>query len=497
MNSIHERAGQLPQGWSLAPGPSMKGGQATAAPVRHTDGREGVYRELREPMSELSWQRFQRELHILSETVKHRAVVTLYEWSADIDRPWYISELGDPFEKWWNRQREELRGEPDKLVESAISVLAELSSALSVCHDNGIIHRDIKPKNVIMKRGAPETWPILIDFGIAHDEEGSRLTPPDDAVGNARFSPDIMRTRVDAVTPWLDIFDLAQLLVWMLDTNSAKHHWQRPIHWKYAVYDDRNSAEARRAIRAFTAACSTQATGPNHGAEAASLLNNLFPHQPPEREGQIDPRGIISAKRRGESTKLLATAAIAEEVDAAAPLAESVYEDLKATLRDVLAELSAHDTSTTTLIDSPFNYKIVGATDLFWVSVGPQACNIQLRLKAKLVPRSEPLPVNRSNRDHWKKHMPGDAICFAFALEGGVIQAYNARYVVGRWITIRRDGALYMHPLSAAFGHSADNDLGGAVEGPGTLASMNDIRQFAISVLTDREYWEYVASFES
>ena len=423
--------------------------------------------------------------------------MTLHAWSADIERPWYISELGNPFETWWKRQRRKFHDEPESLVESATSVLAELSSALSVCHANGIVHRDIKPKNLVMKRGVSPTWPILIDFGIAHDEQGPRLTSPDDAVGNARFSPDIMRTRVDAVTPWLDIFDLAQLLMWMLDIKPAKHHWQRPIHWKYAAYDERISEEAQRAIRAFTAACSNSTTGPSDGAQAANLLDTLFPQQPLTRAAKLDPRAIIAAKRRGESTKLLANAAIAEEVEAAAPLAERVYEDLKATLAGVLDELSAHETSTRTLVDNPFEYRIVGATDLYWVSVGPMACDIQLRLKSKVVPWSEPLPGKKSNRDHWQQHMPQDAICFAFALEGGVVHAHNTGYLAGRWITIRRDGALYMHPLSARFGPYGDNDLGGSVEGPGTIASMNDIREFAISVFSDPSYWEYVMAHDS
>ena len=497
MNSIPKHADRIPHGWSIVRKLGMKGGQATAVPVRHADGREGVYRELLEPMTEVSRKRFQRELKILSERVEHRAVVTLYEWSADTERPWYISELGDPFDKWWKRQRTKLRDEPEKLVESATSVLAELSSALSVCHDNGIVHRDIKPKNLVMKRGVSPTWPILIDFGIAHDEQGPRLTSPDDAVGNARFSPDIMRTRVDAVTPWLDIFDLAQLLTWMLDVNPAKYHWQRPIHWKYAAYDERISEEAQRAIRAFTAACSNPTTAPGDGAQAANLLNNLFPQQPSTSDAKFDPRGLIAAKRRGESNKLLTNAAISEEVEAAAPLAERVYEDLKATLADVLGELSAHETSTSTLVDNPFDYRIVGATDLYWVSVGPPACNIQLRLKCKLVPWSEPLPGYKWNRDAWQEHMPQDAICFAFALEGGVVQSHSTQYLAGRWITIRRDGALYMHPLSAAFGRYGDNDLGGSVEGPGTIAALNDIREFAISIFTDPNYWEYVAAHDS
>ena len=223
-----------------------------------------------------------------------------------------------------------------------------------------------------------------------------------------------MRTRVDAVTPWLDIFDLAQLLMWMLDIKPAKHHWQRPIHWKYAAYDDRIPEETQRAIRAFTAACSNPTTGPSDGAQAANLLDNLFPQQPPTSDAKFNPRGLIAAKRRGESNKLLTNAAIAEEVEAAAPLAERVYGDLKAMLAGVLDELSAHETSTSTLVDGPFDYRIVGATDLYWVSVGPSASNIQLRLKSKVVPWSEPLPGQRSNRDHWQTtHAEGcDLFCF-------------------------------------------------------------------------------------
>ena len=227
-----------------------------------------------------------------------------------------------------------------------------------------------------------------------------------------------MRTRVDAVTPWLDIFDLAQLLMWMLEIEPAKHHWQRPIHWRYAAYDERISDEAQRAIRAFTAACSISNTGPSDGAEAANLLDTLFPQQPPTLDAELDPQVIIAAKRRGESTKLLSNAAIAEEVEAAAPLAGRVYGNLKAMLAGLLDELSSFDTSTSTLVDNPFEYRIVGATDLYWVSVGPSACNIQLRLKSKVVPGSEPLPGRRSNRDHWQQHMPNDAILLCFRVGG-------------------------------------------------------------------------------
>ena len=228
----------LPEDWLLVGQKSMRGGQATAIPVLHKDGRQGVYRELKTQMSDVGRKRFQRELVILSSKVQHKSIVALYDWSADFERPWYISELGDQFDKWWLRQKKKLDVDPISLVERAVAVIRDISYALSLCHENGIIHRDIKPKNLIVKKGVPDPWPILIDFGIAHDEEGLRLTSTNDAVGNARFSPDIMRSRLDEVPPWIDVFDLAQLLIWMLDVKPPKNHWQRPVHWNHARYGD-------------------------------------------------------------------------------------------------------------------------------------------------------------------------------------------------------------------------------------------------------------------
>ena len=472
----------------------MKGGQATAVPVRHQDGREGVYRKMLEPMSEVSRARFLRELEILSAKVQHRAIVKLFDWSADGERPWYISELGDPFGRWWSQCKEKFKEDPKSLVEKAVGVLLELASALSICHDNGIVHRDIKPGNFIVKRGVTEPWPILIDFGIAHDESGGRLTPPDEAVGNERFSPDVMRARLEEVPPWLDVFDLAQLLIWMLDEKAPKNHWRRPVHWKHAIYSDRIPDGLQLSIKAFTAACSYQVTSPANGEEVVELLGNLFPRQLPATAGEIDPNTIIGAKKRGEARKLLAEAAVQEEVESSAPLAGSVYSGLRETVLSVMKEVGRTEPSATVEFNGPFQYQIIGATDLLNVRVGPSERNIQLRIKAKIVPWSPTPTSNERNRDYWQKHMPEDAICFTFAIEGGVIQAANGDYLDGRWVTINRDGSIYLHPLDAGFGNYANNDLGGSAKGPGVRASMADVRDFAISAFTNERYWEYIAT---
>ena len=173
MPPLDDHSAQLPSDWTRLKGQHLKrGGQAIAVPVRHRDGREGVYRQMRNRSSDVERKRFKREVGILTSGVQHRAVVTLYEWDADVERSWYISELGESFPHWWRLIRANLKHRQTDLVEKAVSILLELASALASCHDNGVVHRDIKPNNLIVKKDVADPWPILIDFGIAHEEKG-------------------------------------------------------------------------------------------------------------------------------------------------------------------------------------------------------------------------------------------------------------------------------------------------------------------------------------
>ena len=275
MDSAVELTDLLPEGWS-AKGRLRSGGQAHVVVVRHRDGREGVLRALKIPVSPTEQERFGREVEILSNRVRHRSLVRILEWSSEAQTPWYIGELGDSFENWWWEWKGGEGRTPEVVVGKAVWITSELSSALAVCHREGIVHRDVKPKNIIVKRGEVDPWPILIDFGVAHDEDSRRLTPSGDAVGNARYSPDVMRTRVEDVRAWLDVFELGQLLIWMLDEEAPKAHWQRPVHWKFARYSSGIGKDMLISLRAFTAACSTESVAPRDGAECAELLNTLF-----------------------------------------------------------------------------------------------------------------------------------------------------------------------------------------------------------------------------
>lgn len=56
----------------------------------------------------------------------------------------------------------------------AVEVTAEASDALDYCHSMGVVHRDVKPSNLLMREGVS---PVLFDFGLAQDAEDLHAEP--------------------------------------------------------------------------------------------------------------------------------------------------------------------------------------------------------------------------------------------------------------------------------------------------------------------------------
>ena len=92
-------------------------------------------------------------------------------------------------------------------VDVAMTILASLAGALDAAHAIGVVHRDVKPANVLIDPG-PEVF--LGDFGLARDTEGSQLTLPGQVLGTIDYmAPELLDgERVGAAT---DIYGLACL----------------------------------------------------------------------------------------------------------------------------------------------------------------------------------------------------------------------------------------------------------------------------------------------
>ncbi len=81
------------------------------------------------------------------------------------------SELGDPYivlELLDGEDLADLLSRERKLDQlRAVALLLPIADALATAHEHGIVHRDVKPENIFLARGATGLQPKLLDFGIA------------------------------------------------------------------------------------------------------------------------------------------------------------------------------------------------------------------------------------------------------------------------------------------------------------------------------------------
>jgi serine/threonine-protein kinase len=111
--------------------------------------------------------------------------------------------------------RDRLDRERQLPVSEALGIATAIAGALQVAHDHGIIHRDIKPGNILMSRDQP----LVADFGIAlavGAAGGNRLTETGLSVGTPYYMSPEQATGDQAVGPASDTFALACVLYEML-----------------------------------------------------------------------------------------------------------------------------------------------------------------------------------------------------------------------------------------------------------------------------------------
>ncbi|WP_314036839.1 Stk1 family PASTA domain-containing Ser/Thr kinase [Dietzia sp. CH92] len=177
-------------------------------------GRDVAVKIMRPELArdETFYQRFRREAQN-SASLNHPSIVAIYdqgeEHTADGALPYIVMELveGDTL-------RDIVKMDGPMTLERALGVMADVCGALDFSHKKGIIHRDVKPANVMISRdGAVK----VMDFGIARavSDSSSTLTTTSSVLGTAQYlSPE--QARGETVDARSDLYSAGCVLYEMV-----------------------------------------------------------------------------------------------------------------------------------------------------------------------------------------------------------------------------------------------------------------------------------------
>ena len=186
------------------------GAMGTVYRAKHKDNGERVAVKLMSPAlgtSEQARLRFIRELDILKQ-LNHPNIVRYKGSGRFHGSPFFIMEYveGDSLDHVMARR--------DRVTwEEIVEFGMQLCEALQHSHDKGIIHRDMKPSNVMVLRDGTVK---LTDFGIAKDTDVTALTAANSTVGTAAYmSPEQCRGARD-ITFKSDLYSLGVMLYELL-----------------------------------------------------------------------------------------------------------------------------------------------------------------------------------------------------------------------------------------------------------------------------------------
>jgi tetratricopeptide (TPR) repeat protein len=161
-------------------------------------GREVAIKRLPTGSPEEALRRFQREAR-LGASLNHPGIVSIYDSIAGDDAVLIVMEYVD------GSSLKELIAEGPLAPDEALAILRQIAAALDHSHANGVIHRDVKPSNVLLRKDGTAK---LADLGIATAVGSSQITASGSVVGTlAYIAPE--RLEAEGDTPAADVYSLA------------------------------------------------------------------------------------------------------------------------------------------------------------------------------------------------------------------------------------------------------------------------------------------------
>ncbi|HOT91563.1 MAG TPA: FHA domain-containing serine/threonine-protein kinase [Anaerolineae bacterium] len=152
-------------------------------------------------------QRFRREAHAVAN-LRHPNILNIHDYGEDQGYAFIVMEYVEG-----GSLKERMRSGLPLGCEESLSLIVPVGDALAYAHSKGIIHRDVKPGNILLAR--PD-WPLLGDFGLIKVVDApQKLTQPGSVLGTVSYlSPEqIAGTEVDYRT---DVYSLGVVLYELL-----------------------------------------------------------------------------------------------------------------------------------------------------------------------------------------------------------------------------------------------------------------------------------------
>ncbi|MFE7169773.1 serine/threonine-protein kinase [Streptomyces sp. NPDC057616] len=224
-------------------------------------GREVAVKEVRASIdlpaerSELLRVRLEREAWAAAR-VNARGVVTVYDVVNYDDRPWIVMELVP------GRSLADVIGAEGSLPPKEVARIGvEVLAALRAAHAAGVLHRDVKPANVLL---TDEGRVVLTDFGIATVEGDTALTMTGEVVGSPEYlAPERALGRTPGAAS--DLWSLGALL--------------------YTAVQGRSPFRRTSALSTLRAVVDDELPPPHRAGPLTAVIEGLMRKDPVERMG--------------------------------------------------------------------------------------------------------------------------------------------------------------------------------------------------------------------
>lgn len=232
-------------------------------------------------------ERFRREALSLAK-LRHPAIVSVLDFGEADGDLYMVLELVDG-----ETLEEVLRRDGAMPLPRAAPLFDQLLDALAVCHASDVIHRDVKPSNVML---AGERL-VLIDFGLAKVGGGAAATPKLTETGAVQGTPQTMapeQCRGEEVVPATDVYGAGVLFYAMLAGTE-------PFHG--------TDAATFMAQHMFVDPPPLRSVAPHVSAGVAAAIHAALAKRPEDRPSARELRAALASAIAGTDPEALASAA--------------------------------------------------------------------------------------------------------------------------------------------------------------------------------------------